>query len=144
MTALPSSSDNDLRGILAALEKIQVDHSHLASSVEDIKEKVEFLASHGDVPEHDANDEVQESIAFENPESGSAPTPGGTYTPRKASGTSRIILTTYPGQSGINPIVMDWGNPDPIKRGPVVVSRHPNTVKKRNGQLVTFLTRMSE
>ncbi|PGH29994.1 hypothetical protein GX50_07241 [[Emmonsia] crescens] len=132
MTALPSSSDNDLRGILAALEKIQVDHSHLASSVEDIKEKVEFLASHGDVPEHDANDEVQESIAFENPESGSAPTPGGTYTPRKASGTSRIILTTYPGQSGINPIVMDWGNPDPIKRGPVVVSRHPNTVKKRN------------
>ncbi|KGM91826.1 uncharacterized protein PADG_12144 [Paracoccidioides brasiliensis Pb18] len=57
----------------------------------------------------------------------------GTSTPRKSTASSRIILTTYPGQSGINPIAMDWGNPDPIKRGPVVVSRHPSTVKRRNG-----------
>ncbi|EEH16904.2 hypothetical protein PABG_06991 [Paracoccidioides brasiliensis Pb03] len=56
----------------------------------------------------------------------------GTSTPRKSTASSRIILTTYPGQSGINPIAMDWGNPDPIKRGPVVVSRHPSTVKRRN------------
>ncbi|KAG4415480.1 Uracil-regulated protein 1 [Cadophora malorum] len=42
---------------------------------------------------------------------------------RKPSVTSRIILTTYPGQSGINPLPMDWGHKDPQERGPVVVSR---------------------
>ncbi|KLJ06431.1 GTP cyclohydrolase II [Blastomyces silverae] len=124
MAAPLSASGNDLRGILAALEKIQVDHSHLSSSVEEIKEKVELLATRDDIPEPDAKDEAQPL--------GSASAPAGTYTPRKTSASSRIILTTYPGQSGINPIGMDWGNPDPIKRGPVVVSRHPDTVKKRN------------
>ncbi len=66
--------------------------------------------------------------------------------------TSRIILTyenftttnmivfvnakhtrTYPKQLGINPLPMDWGNFDPIKRGPVVVSRLPSTIRRRNG-----------
>ena len=45
---------------------------------------------------------------------------------------SRIILTTYPGQSGIDPVVMNWGHEDPILRGPVVVSRNPSTVRRRN------------
>lgn len=44
----------------------------------------------------------------------------------------RVILTTYPGQTGIHPIPLDWGNPDPQKRGPVVASRHPNSLKIRN------------
>ncbi|KAK2749179.1 Uracil-regulated protein 1 [Myotisia sp. PD_48] len=51
---------------------------------------------------------------------------------QKPVSSSRIILTTYPGQMGISPIRMDWGNKDPLKRGPVVVSRHHNTVRKRN------------
>ncbi|EDN09746.1 hypothetical protein HCAG_06913 [Histoplasma mississippiense (nom. inval.)] len=124
MAAPHSSSDNDLTGILVALERIQIDHSHLSSSIEDIKAKVELLASHGDVPEHDTRDEAREL--------GSEVTPVSTHIPRRTSGASRIILTTYPGQSGINPIAVDWGNADPIKRGPVVVSRHPDTVKRRN------------
>ncbi|KAI4168920.1 MAG: hypothetical protein LQ343_006042 [Gyalolechia ehrenbergii] len=50
-----------------------------------------------------------------------------------ASGfSSRIILTTYPGQSGIDPIVMNWGHPDPAERGPVVVSRSQGTIRRRN------------
>ncbi|KAL9045222.1 MAG: hypothetical protein Q9214_001705 [Letrouitia sp. 1 TL-2023] len=49
------------------------------------------------------------------------------------SGTSsRIILTTYPGQSGIDPLPMFWGHPDPLKRGPVVVSRNHSTFRRRN------------
>ncbi|KAG0142213.1 hypothetical protein CROQUDRAFT_662851 [Cronartium quercuum f. sp. fusiforme G11] len=44
----------------------------------------------------------------------------------------RVILTTYPGQTGIHPIPLDWGNPDPQKRGPVVASRHPQSLKIRN------------
>ncbi|KAK6349777.1 Uracil-regulated protein 1 [Orbilia brochopaga] len=45
---------------------------------------------------------------------------------------SRIILTTYPSQSGIDPVTMDWGNPDPEKRGPVVVNRGSGTIRRRN------------
>ncbi|KAI4110873.1 MAG: hypothetical protein LQ345_006915 [Seirophora villosa] len=47
--------------------------------------------------------------------------------------SSRIILTTYPGQSGIDPVAMSWGHPDPAKRGPVVVARSQSTIRRRNG-----------
>ena len=45
---------------------------------------------------------------------------------------SKVILTTYPGQSGINPIPLHWGHLDPLFRGPVVVSRAKGTVRRRN------------
>ena len=51
-----------------------------------------------------------------------------------AAGTSRIILTTYPGQSGIDPLIMNWGHVDALQRGPVVVSRSQSTVRRRNGK----------
>ena len=44
----------------------------------------------------------------------------------------RIILTTYPGQLGVNPIALDWGNSDPLKRGPILASRSPESLKMRN------------
>jgi GTP cyclohydrolase N terminal len=47
---------------------------------------------------------------------------------------------TYPGQAGINPLPMDWGNKNPQQRGPVVVSRSATTIRRRNGKrLVIFL-----
>lgn len=49
------------------------------------------------------------------------------------TGKSRIILTTYPGQSGIHPIPMNWGHADPMLRGPVLVSRDQSTIRRRNG-----------
>ena len=52
----------------------------------------------------------------------------------RSVGTSRIILTTYPGQSGIDPFSMDWGNANFKLRGPVVVSRNSRTVRRRNGR----------
>ena len=48
--------------------------------------------------------------------------------------TSRIILTTYPGQSGIDPLIVNWGHIDALQRGPVVVSRSQSTVRRRNGK----------
>lgn len=51
-----------------------------------------------------------------------------------AAATSRIILTTYPGQSGIDPLIMNWGHVDALQRGPVVVSRSQSTVRRRNGK----------
>ena len=33
-----------------------------------------------------------------------------------------ITLTTHDGQFGSNPIHMDWGNADPLLRGPVIAT----------------------
>ena len=33
-----------------------------------------------------------------------------------------ISLTTHEGHYGSNPVAMDWGNPDPMKRGPVIAT----------------------
>ena len=33
-----------------------------------------------------------------------------------------ITLTTHDGHFGSNPIAMDWGNSDPLLRGPVVAT----------------------
>ncbi|KAI9353021.1 GTP cyclohydrolase N terminal-domain-containing protein [Zopfochytrium polystomum] len=44
----------------------------------------------------------------------------------------RIILTTYPGQVGIHPIPLTWGHPNAQVRGPIVASRHPQSLKVRN------------
>ncbi|KAF4126089.1 gtp cyclohydrolase [Geosmithia morbida] len=53
--------------------------------------------------------------------------------PQAAKGYSnRIILTTYPGQSVVNPVDLVWGASDPQKRGPVLVSRNGETLARRN------------
>ncbi|KAH6564292.1 hypothetical protein BASA50_010972 [Batrachochytrium salamandrivorans] len=44
----------------------------------------------------------------------------------------RIVLTTYPGQVGINPISLVWGAANPLMRGPVVASRHHHSLPLRN------------
>ena len=44
----------------------------------------------------------------------------------------RIILTTYPGQFGVEPIPLKWGAKNASERGPIIVSRSPSTIKRRN------------
>jgi len=64
-----------------------------------------------------------------------APIPEGTTSPpaRKSStSTSKIILTSYPNQPGVDPCPMNWGSPNPEERGPVVVSRSRSTIGRRN------------
>ncbi|KAJ3108789.1 Uracil-regulated protein 1 [Physocladia obscura] len=46
--------------------------------------------------------------------------------------TSRVVLTTYPGQAGITPIPLIWGHSNPHTRGPIVASRIPSSMKLRN------------
>lgn len=41
-------------------------------------------------------------------------------------------MTTYPGQSVVDPVPLNWGAADPKERGPVLVSRSGETLKKRN------------
>jgi hypothetical protein len=56
-----------------------------------------------------------------------------------SSAISRIVLTTYPGQSGIDPLGMNWGHVDPLQRGPVVVSRNHSTIRRRNGRFLFYM-----
>ncbi|PWY75099.1 aldolase [Aspergillus heteromorphus CBS 117.55] len=46
--------------------------------------------------------------------------------------SKHIVLTTYPGQSGIDPVPLEWGAGDAKSRGPVIVSRSPALLKRRN------------
>lgn len=41
-------------------------------------------------------------------------------------------MTTYPGQSGIDPVPLVWGAPDAKSRGPVIVTRSAGMLKRRN------------
>lgn len=150
----PSSrKDEVLNQILTALQKLQYDHSEVVGSINAIRDRLDVLTTSNDEREPQSGTQTDDAS---HPEPASLPaTPKkssngplsvrsleedypksaiATDRPRKSSGTSRIILTTYPGQSGIDPIRMDWGNEDPSQRGPVVVSRHQNTVRRRNGQ----------
>ena len=44
----------------------------------------------------------------------------------------RIVLTTYPSQTGILPIPIHWASLSPLERGPILTSREPSQIKRRN------------
>lgn len=138
-----------LSEILSTLKKMQSDHANLAASVESLQSRIETSNAISQLRPAPSNrtgiisspslDPIQLSKSATGASSPLtdatlAPrTPSSPTTPaRKSSIASRIILTTYPGQSGIDPIPLEWGEADPGKRGPVVVSRHHNTIRRRN------------
>ncbi|KAJ1930598.1 Uracil-regulated protein 1 [Tieghemiomyces parasiticus] len=55
-----------------------------------------------------------------------------TLEPRPNPYSSRVILTTYPKQFGIHPLSLHWGAPTAEERGPIVASRHPDSIRIRN------------
>lgn len=144
-----------LQEILTSVRSLKQEQSELASTVEAINGRVNILSavrqSHGGIA-HDAavpsprlgpalgsprlpprNHHSRESVTSldgveQHGNGGSASPP-----PRRSStNLGKIIITTHPGQAGVDPIPMDWGNPDPSKRGPVVVARSPGTIRRRN------------
>ncbi|KAI9850472.1 MAG: putative GTP cyclohydrolase [Thelocarpon superellum] len=157
---VPSDPTAVLSEILANLKSLQMEHRMLSSSVDAINGRVNTLAGIHQVKENAASNAVASSPAViaqsdaqmperaeevrhlpYPPSSPSLPVSDGVVeggqpisalTKRRSSTTSRIILTTYPGQSGIDPMVMNWGHRDPLLRGPVVVSRNPTTIRRRN------------
>ncbi|WFD24231.1 hypothetical protein MEQU1_002928 [Malassezia equina] len=44
----------------------------------------------------------------------------------------RVVLTTYPGQANVKPVPLEWAAATAEARGPVIVSRHPDTIAHRN------------
>jgi hypothetical protein len=155
MASAPVDQSVLLKEVLETLKSLQINQTALASDVDAIAGRVNVLAGMKEV--RDVATESSPSIPVKKiepitstddshhddvvPQSPSLPATsldgegGGNQVShaRKTSVTSRIILTTYPNQSGINPLPMDWGNKDFQQRGPVVVSRNPTTIRRRNG-----------
>lgn len=150
----PHDTTAILQEILSSLKALRQDHSQLVTAVDAINGRVNALAGVKQAQDGIAHDASYPSPRF-GPNSPQIPPRGhhsreslssldgygkdingqaqSTTPPhRKASMTSKIILTSYPGQAGVDPLPMEWGASDPKKRGPVVVSRHGNTFRRRN------------
>jgi hypothetical protein len=136
-------SDAVLSEILSTLKRMQVDHASLAANVESLSSRVETQSTlsalrsqpRGSIRDSPSLDPMELGKAASSPPTDSpfsSAKPPPSPTARRSSVTSRIILTTYPGQSGIDPIPLEWGHPDPAKRGPVIVSRLQHTIRRRN------------
>jgi hypothetical protein len=138
-----SSSDALLKEILAGMKALRQENTQLASAVDLINGRVNVLAGVKQVKDeatkatsNETKPKPEEEKTVEAvSEKYEQPPATIESAPRRASvsKTSKIILTSYPGQAGVDPLPMSWGDKDFSVRGPVVVSRHPNTIRRRNG-----------
>ncbi|KAK7910996.1 hypothetical protein PG985_013477 [Apiospora marii] len=144
--ASDSASGASMSDVLEALKSIQQVQGQMQKGVESLTQRVNQISP----PSPDLADSKTSPApaAARGLTSSPLPPPAtepaeGAETPMSAAAraaleaqksgfTSRIILTTYPKQIGINPIPLNWGAADPKERGPVVVSRASSTIGKRN------------
>lgn len=132
-----------LAEILSSLKLLQKEHVQLSSAVDAISGKVNVLTAisqpNGSVRRSNGADTPTtagegNAVVTERRESAGDPLGSPTLQAvRRGSLTSKITLTTYPGQSNVDPIPLIWGHPDTMSRGPVVVARGTSTIRKRNG-----------
>nr|CAD70959.1 conserved hypothetical protein [Neurospora crassa] len=132
-----------LEGVQDALLAIAQGQTKLISAVESISQRVSSLEKTRETsskPNGEAPNPVTTPLV-----SGYVQTPpllqadAGTMSPSsppadvtKSNFSNRVVLTTYPKQIGINPLPMEWGAADPVKRGPVAVIRSGSTIRRRN------------
>ncbi|KAK8004434.1 hypothetical protein PG989_004153 [Apiospora arundinis] len=143
--ASDSASGASMSDVLEALKSIQQVQGQMQKGVESLTHRMNQISP----PSPDLTDKSSTSPAAAK-DLASSPLPppateraAGAETPlsaaklaaleaQKSGFTSRIILTTYPKQIGIDPIPLNWGAADAKERGPVVVSRASSTIGKRN------------
>ncbi|KAL1590379.1 hypothetical protein WHR41_00677 [Cladosporium halotolerans] len=145
----PTDTTGILQEILSSLRSLKQDHSQLASAVDAINGRVNTLAGIKQIQDGIAHDatlpsptiapKADDAKAALNSLDGVSKDEGADQTQatspppgRRASTTSKIILTSYPGQAGVDPIPLKWGAKDPKERGPVIVTRSPSTIRRRN------------
>lgn len=149
-----------LHQILSELKGLKQENQDLSSSIDEINGRVNILAGikqvkaqggvtspplrptpvptsrNDDVPKSATPAEDTKDLSEQYQSIPGSPDPNTlAASSRRASTTSKIILTSYPNQAGVDPCPMQWGHKDPAQRGPVVVSRHPSTIRRRNGAL---------
>ncbi|PVI02765.1 GTP cyclohydrolase II [Periconia macrospinosa] len=147
MSVESSSSEALLKGILEELVALRKENVQLASAVDGINGRVNTLAGIKQIKDEaksDASTSVLQQTKAVEPQSDKTveevskeyeePPSNVDSSARRTSMSkvSKIILTSYPGQAGVDPLPMEWGHKDPAIRGPVVVSRHSNTIRRRN------------
>ncbi|KAK2065774.1 GTP cyclohydrolase II [Colletotrichum caudatum] len=143
-------NEDSLAEVLSSLKSIQQTQSDLVVAVDSLNQRYQQLTGDADVaalgPSPSLGEAPERPHTPGRPEAGAVgdliqssssdlklQAPAVPSSPSQRSGlTSRIILTTYPKQIGINPLPMKWGEEDPHARGPVVVSRSSTTIGKRN------------
>ena len=63
-------------------------------------------------------------------------------TPKAVSKHKHIVLTSHPGKSGQKPIPINWGESDPIKRGPIIGTvrnaNHRNVIGTHSGSYAVY------
>ena len=136
-----SGNEAVLSEILLTLKRMQLDHAALSANVESLSSRVETQSALSSLRGGNHRSSIRDSPSLDPMELGKSSSSPPSDSPLKApssptvrrqSTTSRIILTTYPGQSGIDPIPLSWGEADPAKRGPVIVSRQQGNIRRRN------------
>ncbi|KAI0168198.1 GTP cyclohydrolase N terminal-domain-containing protein [Pestalotiopsis sp. NC0098] len=133
-------ASEDMSAVLQALKAIQDNQSVLSTGLLNVTKRLDQIA-----PEDQAKSTASKSGSSSGLGLSSSPIPNTPGSPpslaekenaaaqaQKSGFTSRIILTTYPKQIGIDPLPMKWGAEEPQERGPVVVSRSSSTIGKRN------------
>lgn len=151
----PPGYGGTLEEILLNLKTLRAEQAHLSAAVDAISGQVNVLqvsaqaqrpAAASPGSEFWSSSMKRASDAFgattradQSPGRSESPGSRSPHRLRTASLASKITLTSYPGQSGVDPLPLNWGNPDPSIRGPIVVGRSQNTLRKRNGENVHFL-----
>ena len=109
-----------LQEILTSVRSLKQEHSELSASVDAINGRVNTLAGIKQIQDgvaHDATlpnpktlgtDSVAPPNDAEKDASAEATSPPPERRPSTTS-TSKIILTSYPGQAGVDPIPLKWG-----------------------------------
>ncbi|RYO90192.1 hypothetical protein DL764_008479 [Monosporascus ibericus] len=126
--------------VLKVLGAIQESQRRLATEVASVSQRLDALAptattpspNMGIAPGPPSPDRERSATAAESITDAASLTTSAAVQAQKSGFTSRIILTTYPKQNGIEPLPLDWGAPDASRRGPVVVSRSSSTIRRRN------------
>jgi len=107
-----------LKEILLSVRSLKQENAQLSASVDAINGRVNTLAGIKQIQDGVAYDatlpspkiaahskDIDNKDATDESESGSPPTERRPST----TSTSKIILTSYPGQAGVDPIPLKWG-----------------------------------
>ncbi|KAJ1983275.1 Uracil-regulated protein 1 [Dimargaris cristalligena] len=136
MAAQPSRSESEnqvLAQLLQKMEALQVQQADLSHQ---LKSFIAPSKSSGSKAANLAIDaekaSPKQADALEAPQDSPTATLDPSTTSTHSPYGSRIILTTYPKQFGIDPLTLKWGAATPEARGPIVASRHPDSIRIRN------------
>ncbi|CEP10100.1 hypothetical protein [Parasitella parasitica] len=127
-----SNDDATLQKMLSTMEILRADQLRLAEQFERLSSATSPTkgdAAGGEDPMSPSTSLA--AISSDKAVVGDAASKSATA-PQSSMYPSRVILTTYPGQHGIEPISLNWGAEAPLVRGPIVASRHAESIKKRN------------